>query len=144
MLRVRRGEGCLMIYELVASFKAEKRKVNVGDAWFRVSPLSFSLSWSPGLQTVVCLLLIWPRCREICLLYRFSLLIGSIFFFLCFFVFVFLGFFSAFFYREGHGLAENLLLLIFIFLTNFIDISLCADLMRKNTFFPFLRKSEHR
>ena len=44
-LRVRRGEGCLVIYVLVASFKAEKGKVNVGDAWFRVSPL-LSLSRS--------------------------------------------------------------------------------------------------
>ena len=33
-----------MIYGLVASFKAEKRKVNVDDAWFRVSPLSVCLS----------------------------------------------------------------------------------------------------
>ena len=40
MLQVRRGEGRLVIYGLVASFKAEKRKVNVGDAWFRVLPLS--------------------------------------------------------------------------------------------------------
>ena len=46
MLRVQRGEGCFMIYELVASFKAEKRKVNEGDASFRVSPLSLSLSLS--------------------------------------------------------------------------------------------------
>ena len=44
MIRVQRGEGCLVIYGLVASFKAEKRKVNVGDAWFRVLPLSPSLS----------------------------------------------------------------------------------------------------
>ena len=83
-----------MIYDLVASFKAVKRKVNVGDgnllsfllrcgtrpyergtqsdskvnvgdAWFRVSPLTFCLClselefWSAG---VVCLLLIWLRC----------------------------------------------------------------------------------
>ena len=49
---VKRGEGCLAIYGLVASFKAEKRKVNVGDAWFQVSPLSLSLSlrvWSSSL-----------------------------------------------------------------------------------------------
>ena len=32
MLRVQGGEGCLVIYGLVASFKAEKGKVNVGDA----------------------------------------------------------------------------------------------------------------
>ena len=44
MLRVQRGEGCLVIYGLVTSFKAEKKKVNVGDAWFRVSHLSACLS----------------------------------------------------------------------------------------------------
>ena len=43
MLRVRRGEGCLVIYVLVASFKEEKRKINVCDAWFRVSPISLTL-----------------------------------------------------------------------------------------------------
>ena len=43
-----RREGCSVIYDLVASFKAEKRKVNVGDAWFRVSLLSLSLSFSAG------------------------------------------------------------------------------------------------
>ena len=111
-----RGEGCSVIYELVASFKSEKREVNVGDAWFRVSSLSLSLflsfflplflslslslslSWSSGPWTVVCLLLILARCREISLLYRFSLLTGSDW---VFFVF----------YREGHGLAEKLPLL---------------------------------
>ena len=47
-----------MIYDLVASFKAEKSKVYVGDAWFRVSPISVSFflslplsqSWSSGLR----------------------------------------------------------------------------------------------
>ena len=34
MLRVKGGEGCSLICKLVASFKAEKRKVNVGDVWF--------------------------------------------------------------------------------------------------------------
>ena len=51
-------EGCSVISGLVTSFKAEKRKVNVDDAWFRVSPLSLSLSWSSGLQIVVCFPLI--------------------------------------------------------------------------------------
>ena len=46
MLQVQRGVGCLVIYGLVASFKAEKRKVNVDNEWFRVSPLSLSLSLS--------------------------------------------------------------------------------------------------
>ena len=72
-------------------------------------------------------------CREICLLYRISLMIGSDW---VFFVF--------------HGLSEKLLLIIiiiiiiFFFLTNFIDISLCADPMRRNPFSPLWRKSQHR
>ena len=55
----RRGEGCLVIYDLVTSLKAEKRNVNAGDAWFRVLPISVSFSvselefWSAG---IVCLL----------------------------------------------------------------------------------------
>ena len=36
------GEGCLVIYSLVASFKA-KKKANVGDVWFQVSPISLFL-----------------------------------------------------------------------------------------------------
>ena len=39
--------------------------------------LSLSQSWSFESVGVVCLLLIWLCCREICLLYRFSLPIGS-------------------------------------------------------------------
>ena len=67
------GEGHLVIYGLVASFKAKKSKVNVGDAWFRVSPpsLSLSLSWCSGLQTAVCLLLICPAVEKFVFLYRF-------------------------------------------------------------------------
>ena len=59
--------------------------------------VSVSLSLSSGLRSVVCLLLIWPHSRYICFL-RFSLLIEFLFF-----------------YREGYGLAEKLLLIIFIF-----------------------------
>ena len=44
-------------------------------------------------------------------------------------------FFFLFFYREGHGLAEKLLLIIFIFLTNSIDISLYADSLCRSPFF---------
>ena len=45
------GEGCLVIYDLVAFFRAKKRKVNVGDAWFRFSSLSLTLSaWSSSLR----------------------------------------------------------------------------------------------
>ena len=57
MLQVPRGEGCLVIYELVTFFKVEKRKVNVGDAWFRVSLLSLSLSLSVRVHCFS--LLIW-------------------------------------------------------------------------------------
>ena len=33
-----------MVYDSVASFKAKKREVNVGDASFQVSPISVFLS----------------------------------------------------------------------------------------------------
>ena len=110
MSRLRRGWGCLVIYGYVASFKAEKRKVNVGDAWFRVSPLSLSvclsvclsLNWNSRLQTVLCLLLICPAIEKFVFYIVFSILIGSDWVFFAF-------------YREGHGLAEKLLLVIFIF-----------------------------
>ena len=111
MLQVWRGEGCLGIYSLVASFKAEKRKVNVSDAWFRVSPLSLSLSLSPPLSLVFwsadCRLPSFDLgpvslSREICLLHHFSHLIWSNW---VFFVF----------YRIGHRMAEKSLLIIFIF-----------------------------
>ena len=67
MLQVRRGGECLVIYNFVASFKVKKREVNMGDAWFQVLPLSLSELefWSAG---VICLLLIWLRSPEICLL----------------------------------------------------------------------------
>ena len=64
--------------------------------------LFLSQRWSFESVGVINLLLIWPCCREICLLYRFSLLIES-------------GWVFFVFYREGHGLAEKLLLTIFIF-----------------------------
>ena len=91
------------IYELVVSFKVEKKKVNVGDGWFRISPLS------------VCLSVGVPR-----------LLVSSAFFWSVstvekfVFCIVFLLWsdqvrFSLFFYRQGHRFAEKLLLIIFIF-----------------------------
>ena len=43
-----------MIYDLVVSFKTEKRKVNVGDAWFRVSPLCLCLCLSLRAGVLVC------------------------------------------------------------------------------------------
>ena len=98
---VRRGKGCSVNYELFASFKVKKRKVNVGDVWFRVLPLSVCQLefWSADRRQPLFDL---PRCREICLLYRFSLLIRSDW---VFFVF----------YCGGHGLAEKLLSIISIF-----------------------------
>ena len=88
--------------------------------------ISLSFNWSSGPRTVVCLLLTYARRREICLLYRFSLLIGSHW---VFFVF----------YREVHGLAEKLLLIVFIFWqissTFRCGLILCAET-------PFLRFEE--
>ena len=126
MLWVWRGEGCLVIYGLVASFKTEKMKVNVGDAWFRVLPssLSLSLSWSSGLRTVVGLLSVKPCCWEICLLYRFSLLIRSDW---VFFVF----------YRKGDGLAGKFLLIIFIFWQISLTFHYALILCTETLFFHF-------
>ena len=75
MLRVRRGEGCSGFTGYSLPSKRKRGK----STRFRVSPLSvcLSLSWSSGPWTVVCLLLICAHDREICLLYRFSPLIGS-------------------------------------------------------------------
>ena len=92
---------------------------------FESRPLS--QSWSFESVGVVCLLLSWSRCREICLLCRFSLLIGSNW---AFFIY----------YYEGQVLTEKLLLLFF-FLTNFIDISRCADPMRRTPLFFHFEES---
>ena len=100
-----------MIYGLVASFKAEKRKVSVGDAWFRVPPslsinLSLSLSLSLSLRVGVLV------CGSVCLL------LVAVEKFVFYIVFLFqsdqIGF-SLGVFCEGHGLAEKLLLIIFIF-----------------------------
>ena len=92
---------------LAASFKSEKRKFNVGDAWSRVSPNSLSLSLYLFLRAgvLVC------RCRlpsfDLAPLSRNLSFIAFLssdlieLVFLC--------------YRDGHGLAEKLFLLIFIF-----------------------------
>ena len=80
--------------------------------------LCLSLSLSSGLQTVVCLPFDLPCCREICLSYCFSLLIRPDW---VFFVF----------YLEGHGLAEKLLLIIFIFWqissAFYYELTLCTE-----------------
>ena len=142
MLRVRRGEGCLVIYGLVASFKTEKRKVSVGDKWFRVSPLSVCLSVSVGV--LVCRLssaFVWSDAGVEKFVFYIVFLfwsdqIGFLYFFLYFFISLFLLWRS----RIGRKIAFN----YFYFLTNFIDISLCVDPMRRNPFSPFWRKSQRR
>ena len=95
--------------------------------WWVVESLSFSLSLSLSLLVgVLSSAFFWsPRCREICLLYRFSLLIVSNW-----------VFFVLFFFRIG----RKITLTYFYFLTNLIDISLCADPMRRNPFFSILKK----
>ena len=141
MLRAQRGEGCSVIFELATSFKA-KRKVNVVYAWFPVLPPAPSLSlshselefWSAERRLPSFDL---SRRREICLLYHFSLLIGSDWVF-----FVFLPQRS----RIGRKITFNyyffifLFVYYFLFLTNFVNISLCADPMRRNPFFSILMK----
>ena len=122
MLRVQRGEVCLVIYRLVTSFKAEKRKVNVSDVWFWVSPLSpslcLSLSWSSGLWNVVCLHLICSTVKKFAFYIVFLFWLDQI------------GF-SLLFYHETHWLAKKLLLIIFIFwqisLTFFYVLILCVE-----------------
>ena len=129
MLRVQRGEGCSMIYGLVATCKIEKRKV--GDAWFQVSPLSvclslsLSLSWSSGLQTDCRL----PSFDQTPLLRNLS--------FISFFSSdqIILGFLC--FLPRRSRIGWKITFDYFYFLTNFIDISLCADPMRRNLFFHF-------
>ena len=124
ILRMQKGEGCSVIYELVASFKAEKRKVNVGDAWFLVSPLSLSSSqleyWSVDRHR---------SSFDLCPLER---------------NLSFISFFSSdrtrlgflYFLPPRSRIGRKITFNYFYFLTNFIDISLCADLMH--------RKSQHR
>ena len=103
MLRVRRGEVCSVIYELVTSFKAENRKVNVGDAWFWVSPLSLSLS--------VGVLVHGPSSA----LFWSMPAVEKIVFYIVFLFWSYQIGFSLSFYHEGHRLAEKLFLIIFIF-----------------------------
>ena len=135
-------EGCLVISGLVASFKAEKRKFNMGDAWFRVSPLSLCLC----LCLSVCLSLSLSLSHSLSLslslslpdFYRlpsFDLALQSrnlsfISFFLCWSDQIGFSLFIVF-NREGHGFAENWLLIIFIFWqissTFHYELILCAE-----------------
>ena len=130
MLPVRRGEGCLVTYDFVTSFKAEKRKVNVGDVWFRVSPLSLSLS--AGVLVCGCSFpFLWSGSTvEKFVFYRiFVFWIGSNW---VFFVF----------YHERHGLAKKLCL--FLFSDKFQrHFPTCWSYAQKPRF-PFWRKSQHR
>ena len=118
MLRVLRGERCLVVYGLVTSFKAEKRKVNVDDAWFQVSPLSLSLSFFLSeLEFLVC----WCHLPS----FDLALLSRNLSFIGVFFLLDQLGFlcFLSRRSRIGRKITFNYL----YFLTNFIDISLCAE-----------------
>ena len=119
-----------VIYGLVTSFKAEKRKVNVDDAWFRVSPLSLSLSLS---------LRVWSSSLRVSSVFFWSSSAVEKFVFFSVFLFwsdqlgflLFFFFFFFFFYSEGHGLVEKLLLIIFIFWqissTFRYALNLCAE-----------------
>ena len=133
--------GCLVIYGLVASFKGEKRKVNVGDAWFRVLSLSLSVCLS------VCLSLtqleFWSaECRLPSL--DLAPLSRNLSFYIVFLFWSDQIVFFCFLQRRsriGQKIIFNYF--YFFFFTNFIDVSLCADPMRRNLFFPFWRKSQH-
>ena len=121
---MRRGEGCLVIYGLVASFKAEKRKVDVGDAWFRVSPsfseLTFRVCWRrlPSFELV-------PLSRNLSFMSFFSS------------DRIKLGFLYLLLRRSS---IDRKITFTFFFLTNFIDISRCADPMRRTPLFFILKK----
>ena len=140
MLRVRWGEGCLMIYSLVTSFKVEKRKVNVDDVWFRVSlpslslslSLSLSKSWSSSLQGHLSSFDLAQLSRNLSFIAFLSsdqIKLG----FLCFLL-------------QRLQIGWKITFNYFYFLTNFmdVDILLCTDPMRRNPFFPFWRKSQHQ
>ena len=126
MLRVRRGEGCVVIYDLVTSVKAEKRKVNVGDAWFRVStPLSLALSCSVDSY----LLLFWSA--------------STVEKFVFYIVFLFWSdqnwAFFGFFFRIGRKITFNYI----YFLTNFITFHRHFAMRwsyAQKLFFSFLKK----
>ena len=125
MLRVQRGEGCSVIHELVASFKPGKRKVNVGDAWFRVSLLSVCLSVSQleflSADRRLSSLDLCPHSRNLSFI-SFSSSDRIRLGFLCFLLRRL---------RTGRKITFN----YFYFLTNFIDISLCAET-------PFINSEE--
>ena len=76
--------------------------------------LSLYLSWSSESVGVVCLLLICRRCRKICLLFVFL------------FWSVQIGFSLGFFLPRRSRIGRKITFNYFYFLTNFIDISLCA------------------
>ena len=135
MLRVQRGEGCLVIYGLVTFFKAEKRKVNVGDVWFRVSPPSLSLCVSLSVSLSLC------RSRSFLFVGVVSLLFicSAVKKFVFYSVFLFwsdqLGFLC--FLPRRSRIGRKITFNCFYFLTNFIDISLCADPIHRRSFFHF-------
>ena len=126
MLRVQRGEGCLVNYGLFASFKVGNRKVNVGDAWFWVSPLSVSLSLSQLEFWSVDFFWSGPLFRNLSFISFFSSdQIRLVF--LCSLL-------------QRSWIGWKITFNHFYFWTNFIEISLCADLMCRNLFFSILKK----
>ena len=129
MLRVRRGEAYLVIYGLVAPFKAEKRKLNVGDTWFRVSPLSLCLSLSVGA----------PVCELSPAFFWSGPAVEKFVFYIIFLFWSDQIGFSLFLPRRLR-IGRKITFDYFYFLTNFIGISLCAYPMRRNPFFFILKK----
>ena len=137
-VRVRRGEGCSVIYELVTFFKEEEDQCG----WCVVSIFA-SVCLSVCLSAPPSQLKFWlaDRCLPSFDLFPLSrnlfLISLGILGFLCFFFFCF------FLLRRSH-IDRKITFNYFYFLTNFIDISLCADAMRRNHFSPFWRKFQHR
>ena len=123
MLQVRRGEGCLVIYSLVAFFKVEKRKVTVSDAWFRVLPLSLFLRAGVFICWLSAFFWSAPLSRNLSFISFFSsnwIKLG----FLCFL-------------PRRSLIGRTITFNCFYFFTNFINISLCADPMCRNPFYYF-------
>ena len=132
MLQVWRGEVCLVIYGLVASFKAEKRKVNVGDAWFQVLPWSLFVSVSVALS--LSQLEFWSV--DSCLpSFDLSLQSRNLSFILFFsFDQIKLGFLCFLPWKSRIGWIT---FDYFYFLTNLINSSLCTDPLCRDPFFHF-------
>ena len=121
--REKKGVWLFMAYSL-----SSKRRTGMSK-WvmraFKFRPyLSLSLSLSLFLRVgvdVVCLLLIWPAVVYIVFLFRWDQIV------FCFFCFL----------PRRSRIGRKMTFNYVYFLTNFIDISLCADPVRRNPFFHF-------